>query len=199
MSYKCEFCGNYYEGGGVYSYFEENLYSEYFITYHFCCRGHFDAFCNQTSMLEVNENGLTQEEQEQKDYNEKYRECGECGSDYLKGTGITRDGYYFCSKDCLNLFFKPYNNPAYIRKHYGKIKGEDEFFTEAAILFVENQMASVSMLQRRLSIGYNHASDIQERLLLAGIIGHAESEYTYKVLVKDFYNLSVALGKLASR
>jgi S-DNA-T family DNA segregation ATPase FtsK/SpoIIIE len=59
----------------------------------------------------------------------------------------------------------------------------DPLFEQAKQLVVENQKASASMLQRRLSTGFNRATRIMEELELAGIIGPAEGTKPRKVLV----------------
>lgn len=44
-------------------------------------------------------------------------------------------------------------------------------FEEAARLVVRSQQASVSMLQRRLKVGYNRAGRIMDELEALGIVG----------------------------
>ena len=50
-------------------------------------------------------------------------------------------------------------------------EGFDALFVEAARLIVRYQQASVSMLQRRLKIGYNRAGRIMDELEIAGVVG----------------------------
>ena len=59
----------------------------------------------------------------------------------------------------------------------------DPLFEQAKQLVVEYQKASASMLQRRLSTGFNRATRIMEELEAAGIIGPAEGTKPRKVLV----------------
>lgn len=59
----------------------------------------------------------------------------------------------------------------------------DPLFEQAKQLVVDNQKASASMLQRRLSTGFNRATRIMEELEAAGIIGPAEGTKPRKVLV----------------
>ena len=47
----------------------------------------------------------------------------------------------------------------------------DELFDEAVRIVLESQRGSVSLLQRRLSIGYARASRIIEMMAVAGILG----------------------------
>ncbi|MCJ1972906.1 DNA translocase FtsK [Lactococcus carnosus] len=59
----------------------------------------------------------------------------------------------------------------------------DPLFEQAKQLVVEYQKASASMLQRRLSTGFNRATRIMEELEAAGIIGPAEGTKPRKVLL----------------
>ncbi|MBR6894926.1 MAG: DNA translocase FtsK [Lactococcus sp.] len=59
----------------------------------------------------------------------------------------------------------------------------DPLFEDAKQLVVEYQKASASMLQRRLSTGFNRATRIMEELEAAGIIGPAEGTKPRKVLL----------------
>ncbi|HEL1620304.1 TPA: DNA translocase FtsK [Streptococcus suis] len=60
--------------------------------------------------------------------------------------------------------------------------GVDPLFNEARALVVETQKASASMIQRRLSVGFNRASRLMEELEAAGVIGPAEGTKPRKVL-----------------
>lgn len=59
----------------------------------------------------------------------------------------------------------------------------DPLFEEAKNLIIETKKASASMLQRRLSIGFNRASDLLNELEQAGVIGPAEGTKPRKVLI----------------
>lgn len=60
--------------------------------------------------------------------------------------------------------------------------GGDPLFEEAKSLVIETQKASASMIQRRLSVGFNRATRLMEELEMAGVIGPAEGTKTRKVL-----------------
>lgn len=60
--------------------------------------------------------------------------------------------------------------------------GGDPLFNEARALVVETQKASASMIQRRLSVGFNRATRLMEELEAAGVIGPAEGTKPRKVL-----------------
>lgn len=60
--------------------------------------------------------------------------------------------------------------------------GGDPLFEEAKSLVIETQKASASMIQRRLSVGFNRATRLMEELEMAGVIGPAEGTKPRKVL-----------------
>ncbi|HGJ9407850.1 DNA translocase FtsK [Streptococcus pneumoniae] len=60
--------------------------------------------------------------------------------------------------------------------------GCDPLFEEAKSLVIETQKASASMIQRRLSVGFNRATRLMEELEMAGVIGPAEGTKPRKVL-----------------
>lgn len=61
----------------------------------------------------------------------------------------------------------------------------DPLFEEAKDLVIETQKASASMLQRRLSVGFNRATRLMEELEAAGVIGPAEGTKPRKVLLNN--------------
>ena len=68
---------------------------------------------------------------------------------------------------------------------YGANGGSNEgdpLFNEARALVIETQKASASMIQRRLSVGFNRATRLMEELEAAGVIGPAEGTKPRKVL-----------------
>jgi len=63
--------------------------------------------------------------------------------------------------------------------------GTDQLFEQALQLVRENRTASVSLLQRRLRIGYNRAATLIEQLESAGVIGHSEAGKPRPVLLEE--------------
>ncbi|PRT69353.1 cell division protein FtsK [Streptococcus anginosus] len=61
----------------------------------------------------------------------------------------------------------------------------DPLFEEAKALVIETQKASASMLQRRLSVGFNRATRLMEELEAAGVIGPAEGTKPRRVLLNN--------------
>ena len=58
-------------------------------------------------------------------------------------------------------------------KSGGSVQEGDPLFEDAKALVLETQKASASMLQRRLSVGFNRATRLMDELI-AGVIGPAE-------------------------
>ncbi len=72
----------------------------------------------------------------------------------------------------------------------------DEMFDEAARLVVIHQQGSTSLIQRKLSIGYNRAGRIIDQLEASGIVGPFEGSKARKVLYPDEYSLEQYLNSL---
>lgn len=72
----------------------------------------------------------------------------------------------------------------------------DSFFDEAARLVVRHQQGSTSLIQRKLSIGYNRAGRIIDQLEASGIVGPFEGSKARKVLYPDEYSLEQYLNSL---
>lgn len=64
----------------------------------------------------------------------------------------------------------------------------DEKYDEAVALVCESGQASISMVQRRLRIGYNRAARIIETMEREGIIGPADGAKPREILVRSEYN-----------
>lgn len=71
----------------------------------------------------------------------------------------------------------------------------DELFEEAARVIVRSQHGSVSMLQRKLSVGYTRAARIVDQLEEAGIVGQFEGSKAREVLVPDVESLETLLSQ----
>ncbi|HAW78253.1 MAG TPA: DNA translocase FtsK, partial [Balneola sp.] len=61
----------------------------------------------------------------------------------------------------------------------------DEMFQAAAKVVVLHQQGSVSLLQRKLKIGYNRAGRIIDQLFNAGIVGPYQGSTARDVLVQE--------------
>ena len=90
-------------------------------------------------------------------------------------------------------FIKSQKEPAYIEEIVnagtkglaGIVAGEgDELYEEAKNIIVETGQASISMLQRRLRIGYGRAARLIDVMEARGVIGHYRGSKSREVLVK---------------
>jgi S-DNA-T family DNA segregation ATPase FtsK/SpoIIIE len=72
----------------------------------------------------------------------------------------------------------------------------DELFEAAAKVIVLHQQGSVSLLQRKLKIGYNRAGRIVDQLYNAGIVGPYQGSTARDVLVEDEEELEQVLDDL---
>jgi S-DNA-T family DNA segregation ATPase FtsK/SpoIIIE len=72
----------------------------------------------------------------------------------------------------------------------------DDKFEEAARLVIQHQQGSTSLIQRKLSLGYNRAGRIVDQLEAAGILGPFEGSKARQVLVQDEFSLEQILNKL---
>lgn len=76
------------------------------------------------------------------------------------------------------------------------LKKRDPMFEEAAKLVVQHQQGSTSLIQRKLSIGYNRAGRIIDQLEAAGVVGSFEGSKARDVLCSDFISLEQILKQL---
>ena len=61
----------------------------------------------------------------------------------------------------------------------------DDMFQDAARVIVSHQQGSVSLLQRRLKLGYSRAARIVDQLEEAGIVGPSEGSKAREVYVDN--------------
>ena len=76
------------------------------------------------------------------------------------------------------------------------LRKRDPMFDDAARLVVQHQQGSTSLIQRKLSIGYNRAGRIIDQLEAAGIVGPFEGSKAREVLCSDFIALEQILKRL---
>ena len=73
---------------------------------------------------------------------------------------------------------------------------KDTMFNEAALIVVQHQSGSTSLIQRKLRLGYNRAGRIIDQLETAGIVGPFEGSKARKVLIKSEMELEDLLNNL---
>ncbi len=64
--------------------------------------------------------------------------------------------------------------------------GYDEMYDQAVAVVAESRQASISMLQRRLRVGYNRAARMIEKMEQEGVVGPADGSKPRDVYVKNF-------------
>ena len=82
------------------------------------------------------------------------------------------------------------------KKQERELRELDENFMEAARLVVRNKEASVSMLQRRLDVGWARAGRIIDQLEEAGVVGPYVGSKSRKVVVDNEQDLEKMLAEL---
>jgi S-DNA-T family DNA segregation ATPase FtsK/SpoIIIE len=95
-------------------------------------------------------------------------------------------------------YSRPFQLPSVREKERGAaaLPGErDDLFLEAARLVVRHQQGSVSLLQRRLAIGYSRAGKLIDQLEGVGIVGPYDGSKAREVLVETEEELENLLGQ----
>jgi len=72
----------------------------------------------------------------------------------------------------------------------------DPMFEDAARVIIRHQQGSVSLLQRKLKLGYSRAARIVDQLEQAGIVGPSEGSKAREVIVEDEEQLETILRSL---
>lgn len=100
-------------------------------------------------------------------------------------------GCFLADKEVKNItdYLRNQAKPEYSEIPESKIElskndePEDELFYKAAKLFIESKTASVSLLQRRLRIGYTRAARLMDILEEKGVVGQYEGSKPREVLL----------------
>jgi S-DNA-T family DNA segregation ATPase FtsK/SpoIIIE len=79
------------------------------------------------------------------------------------------------------------------------LSDRDDMFDTAARLIVAHQQGSTSLIQRKLSLGYNRAGRIMDQLEAAGVVGPFEGSKARQVLIHDEYSLEQLINQLNSQ
>jgi S-DNA-T family DNA segregation ATPase FtsK/SpoIIIE len=78
----------------------------------------------------------------------------------------------------------------------GFLSDLDPMFEDAARVIVRHQQGSVSLLQRRLKLGYSRAARIVDQLEEAGIVGPNDGSKARTVLVENEEQLETIIRSL---
>ncbi len=94
-------------------------------------------------------------------------------------------------------FSKPHYLPSMVEKRKNSDAGgdgsRDELFEDAARIIVRHQQGSVSLLQRRLKVGYSRAARLVDELEAAGVVGPFDGSKAREVLVESEAELEAIL------
>lgn len=126
---------------------------------------------------------------------------------FMKGSNVIRLQGPFISVnevDCVTEFIAeqggtgPYFLPSIEDSPELTVQGQaqtelDDLFPQAARIIVQTQQGSVSLLQRRLSIGYTRSARIVDQLERTGIVGPFEGSKARQVLVQTEHELEALL------
>ncbi|MCP4707659.1 MAG: DNA translocase FtsK [Planctomycetes bacterium] len=89
----------------------------------------------------------------------------------------------------LMKYVKEVSKPSYhpelvqLNQYSGGDMEKDELFDEAVQVILETKRGSVSLLQRRLTIGYSRASRLIDQMAMAGIVGEYKGSQAREVLI----------------
>lgn len=131
---------------------------------------------------------------------------------YHNGASMTRIQNAFVSTDeveRINAFIgeqagyqQPFHLPVIAEDNSGipdPLEDIDDMFESAAKVVILHQQGSVSLLQRKLKIGYNRAGRIIDQLFNAGIVGPYQGSTARDVLVQDEDELQEILDEIKNR
>lgn len=97
-------------------------------------------------------------------------------------------------------YSRPFELPSVLEKQRASLNAsggeKDELFEEAARTIVRHQQGSVSLLQRRLKVGYSRAARLVDELEAAGIVGPFDGSKAREVLVESEAELEAILRSL---
>lgn len=128
---------------------------------------------------------------------------------FTNGAGMTRIQNAFVSTEeveQINAFIgqqagykEPFHLPIIVEDNAGlpdPLEDIDDMFETAAKVVILHQQGSVSLLQRKLKIGYNRAGRIIDQLFNAGIVGPYQGSTAREVRVQDEDELQEILDEL---
>jgi S-DNA-T family DNA segregation ATPase FtsK/SpoIIIE len=128
------------------------------------------------------------------------------GAEHLLGSGdmlflppgtsrlVRVHGAYVSEVEILRVaeFWKKQGKPVYdqsilkIKEETGEAEsdGFDEMYDQAVAVVADSRQASISMLQRKLRVGYNRAARMIEKMEVEGIVGPADGAKPREVYIK---------------
>ncbi len=97
-------------------------------------------------------------------------------------------------------YSRPFELPSVVEKQRSQrtlvSDVNDELFEDAARVVVQHQQGSVSLLQRRLKVGYSRAARLIDELEAAGIVGSPDGSRAREVLIETESSLEIILKSI---
>ena len=107
-------------------------------------------------------------------------------SAYVSTQEIARIVDYVAAQPAFPPLELPFEKEAEISEQVGQLAGQrDELFNEALKLVVRHNQGSISLLQRRLRIGYARAARLIDQMEQAGFVGVFDGSKAREVLVTE--------------
>ncbi|KAK3582591.1 hypothetical protein CHS0354_024145 [Potamilus streckersoni] len=109
---------------------------------------------------------------------------------YISTDEVERVTEYISKQPEHDVYELPYPDIRNMGSNAGKsdfafAEDRDEMFREAACLVIKHQQGSVSLLQRRLKLGFGRAARIMDQLEKSGIVGPPDGSKPREVLVSS--------------
>ena len=94
---------------------------------------------------------------------------------------------HICDQPKANEIILPTVREATLSDYSGDDGKTDELFQEAVSLVITHQQGSISLLQRRLKVGYSRAARLVDEMEQAGVVGPFTGSKAREVLVDESY------------
>ena len=94
---------------------------------------------------------------------------------------------HICDQPKANEIILPTVREATLSNYSGDDGKTDELFQEAVSLVITHQQGSISLLQRRLKVGYSRAARLIDEMEQAGVVGPFTGSKAREVLVDESY------------
>ncbi|MFI5211356.1 MAG: DNA translocase FtsK, partial [Ignavibacteria bacterium] len=105
-------------------------------------------------------------------------------SPYISGEEVEKVADFVGSQKGFSRLFELPSINQKKKKGYEETYERDDLFEDAARIIVRYQQGSVSLLQRKLKIGYARAARIVDELESAGVVGAFDGSKAREVLIE---------------
>ncbi|MBZ0203293.1 MAG: DNA translocase FtsK, partial [Ignavibacteria bacterium] len=105
-------------------------------------------------------------------------------SPYITGEEVERVAEFIGAQKGFSRMYELPSVNQKKKKGYDETYERDDLFEEAARVIVRYQQGSVSLLQRKLKVGYARAARIVDELESAGVVGPFDGSKAREVLIE---------------